>query len=402
MNMLSGNTAPLRFTTSSIHGLAFGLALLFCAPAQGQQHRATRLGSPATRFALPLATPEDLRARFQDGKLRPDIASILHQWGWMGNLEDLCGAARTNEISEVTIPIGARMPFMSSRENGQPICLRDVLWAGKEPIKAYAFNCVSNGRRYRCVTPKACSNFYLEDLGPYIKRAPALEIVCAAPAQVLAGRPVEVCLTLFNTGNAPEPKAFITLPIPPGATVRSATEDGVSSPEQITWEVPDLAPNASKQVRAFLVMRQPGLLSFTPAVRGTIARPAQTDCETRIMGVPAILVEVVDLEDPIEVGQQVTYVITVTNQGDSAVTNIRLLCTLPASQEFVSGTGVTAVRAQDRTITMEPLSTLAGKAVASWQVVTKALQADDSRIHVDFRSDEFEKPIPREESTQLY
>ena len=62
-------------------------------------------------------------------------------------------------VTEIKMPVGTRMPFMSSRENGKPVTLRDVLWAGDEPISAYVFEFASKGRRYRCVTPRPCSNF---------------------------------------------------------------------------------------------------------------------------------------------------------------------------------------------------------------------------------------------------
>ena len=146
--------------------LALVLAILPGATALAEQHRATHLGNLATRFAPTLVTPDDLRARFADEKLKPDFAEILRQWGWTGNLADLFAAAATNEITEVQIPVGDTMPFMSSRENGRPICLRNVTWAGKEPISAFAFTFTSNGRHYRCITPKPCSNFFVEDARP--------------------------------------------------------------------------------------------------------------------------------------------------------------------------------------------------------------------------------------------
>ena len=181
----------MKLAAPTLPGLLASLALLlFCAPAQAQQHRATRLGHPATRFAPTMHTPEDLRSRFRDEKLRPDIAAILAQWGWEGNLDDLHRAALTAEISEWPIPIGTRMPFMSSRKDGAPICLRDVLWAGDAPAPAYAFTFASRGQRYRCITPKACSNFFLYDLGPEPK--PALALVCHAPAREFTGRPLKV------------------------------------------------------------------------------------------------------------------------------------------------------------------------------------------------------------------
>jgi len=394
---MMGRVKPSTFL---LVGLAFTAAILFHAPAQAEQHRATRLGNPATRFAPPLATPDDLRARFRDDKLKPDIASILRQWGWTGNLDDLHRAAQTNTITETAIPVGETMPFMSSRESGRPVCLRNVLWAGREPAPAYAFNFASNGRRYRCVTPKACSNFFLEDLGAEPRHALALD--CAAPAEVLAGRPVQICLTVRNTGNVPEPKATVTLSVPPGATIVRSTENGVASAERVSWDIANLATNAPRQVCAALAMRQPGMLSFTATAGSANAKPVQTECATKIAGVPAILLELVDVEDPIEVGKEVTYEIKVTNQGTAPATNIRLACLLPASQEFVSGSGITLVRAQDHAVTMETLPTLDPKAVASWRVVVKALQAADARFKVELRSDQFESPIEEDESTQQY
>jgi hypothetical protein len=142
-------------------GLAVAFLLFCCASSFSESHRATHLGNPATRFAPLLSTPDDLRALFRNEKLKPDFASVLDQWGWQGNIDDMFAAAATAEIADIKIAVGTTMPFMSSREKGKPICLRNVLWAGKSPAPAYAFNFSSKGQRYRCVTPKACSNFFV-------------------------------------------------------------------------------------------------------------------------------------------------------------------------------------------------------------------------------------------------
>src|SRR4051794_21219362 len=107
--------------------------LLFCvgsATARAEHHRATRLGHPATRFAPPMVTPQDLRKRLADPKLHNDFITVLRQWGWPGNTADFFAAGLTNKIEEWEIPVGTTMPFMSSREHGKAICLRNVTWAG--------------------------------------------------------------------------------------------------------------------------------------------------------------------------------------------------------------------------------------------------------------------------------
>ncbi len=376
---------------------ALALVLPCCRSGAAEEHHATRLGSPATRFAAPLATPEDLRTRFRSETLKPDVASILDQWGWKGAVGDLYRAALTNEITEVSIPIGARMPFMASREGGRPVCLRNVLWEGREPIGAYAFTFSSKGRRYRCVTPKPCSNFFLEDLG-----GPALALACDTPGEVLAGKPIKVGLTPRNIGDAAETQVAVTLPIPEGATCLSPTNAPVYSAGQLRWTLSELAPGATNQISAVFTLGQPGSLQFVAIARGDLGEAAQCACATRVSGIPAILLEVVDLEDPVEVGKEVTYEIRVTNQGSTAGTHLRIVCTLPGSQEFVSGTGITAVRAEGRTITMEPLPVLAPKAVASWQVRVKALAAGDVRFLTAVSSDQFPNPIHEDESTRQY
>lgn len=490
-------------------GLAFVLAWILCCsttePCHAQQHRAVRLGNPSTRFAPPLKTPQDLRNLFSNEKLRPDIESILRQVNWQGNVDDLYKAAAAAEIREHKIPVGTRMPFMSARKDGQPVALMDVLWAGDKPADAYAFDFRSKGRRYQCITPKACSNFYVEDLGPerltialtktlpaevsvcepfemsvalrntssqaltnvrvtdnlpdgwqtttgkktldlaagdlkpgegmlfkvqltalspgkYENRArvltaegataealavtrvqaPALELVCTAPPQAQVRRPVNVCFTLKNTGTVAERKATLQLSIPRGATVVNATAGGTVSENNLSWEVPDLAPGAVREICASLMASEPGELRFVSKAQGLCAPPTETACETKLVGVAGILLEVVDLEDPVQVGDNVTYEIRVVNQGSASLTNIKLSCDVPEQQEFVSGGGPTQVSAAGRSITMAALPLLEPRNTVSWRVVVKAIAAGDARFKTDLRSDEFAVPIQEFEATQQY
>jgi uncharacterized repeat protein (TIGR01451 family) len=383
--------------------------------------------------------------------------------------------------------------------------LIDVLWAGEEPIDAYAFEFSSAGRRYRCVTPKVCSNFFLVDLGPerpslalamtappkanqcdpipvtvtvrntgslpltrvrvtetlptglkmvngqtavnleagdlppgggrkftfdvfaaaagtYTRRAratsdgggeaeasatilvghPVLAVNCNAAAKVLLGRPAEVCLEVQNVGDAPETRATLTLRIPAGVTVGSVTGGGASRDGDVGWEISDLPPGASKRVCVTIIPGAVGPLDLAAAVRGACAGPAESRCVLQVVGIPAVLLEVVDLEDPIAVGAHATYNLKVVNQGSAAVTRIQLVCTLEDTQEFVSGTGHTPVSAQGRTVTMDPVSVLDPGAEVSWRLIVKAVKAGDVRFHAALTGDQFARPIEETESTRQY
>jgi hypothetical protein len=186
--------------------LAPALALGFLAvTADAQQHKAIRLGNPATRFAKPLKKADDLRVLLRSDKMKADVASILNEVAWKGNHEDVDRAAATAEISSVQVPTGTRLPFMASRKNKKPHALIDVLWAGPKPIDAFAFEFSSNCVRYRLVTPKACSNFWIEDLGkdnadpkcaPPPPPPPVVSV--SGASETCVTQPVEFAITVKN------------------------------------------------------------------------------------------------------------------------------------------------------------------------------------------------------------
>lgn len=187
--------------------LASVLAIAAALPAAAQQHRATALGNPATRFAKPLKKGDDLRVLMRADKFRADVAVVLKDAGWNGDPADLDRGAATAEIVNVQVAPGTRMPFMAARKNGKPYAMKDVLWAGKKPIDALGFEFSSNCVRYRLVTPKACSNFWVEELGKDTSDPRCVAKPVEPPVVSVSGAS-EACVTqpveyTVNVKNAP-------------------------------------------------------------------------------------------------------------------------------------------------------------------------------------------------------
>ena len=209
--------------------LAPALALgVLAVSAEAQQHRATRLGNPATRFAKPIRQADDLRVLVRGDRTKADVAAILNEVGWKGSIEDLDRAAATAEISKVQVPPGTHLPFMASRLHGRPHVLVDVLWAGRKPIDALAFEFSSNCERYRLVTPRACGNFWIENLGK-----DAADPKCAPPAlppvvsvsgagEACVAQPVEWAVTVNN----PPPDGKVILYVNGREVVSDRLTDG--------------------------------------------------------------------------------------------------------------------------------------------------------------------------------
>ena len=146
-------------------------------------------------------------------------------------------------------------------------------------------------------------------------------------------------------------------------------------------------------------------MRFQASARGVCAPEVVTSCATQIRGIPAILLEVVDLQDPVQVGETVTYEIRVTNQGSSPGTNIRLICHLPVNQTFLTGRGPTSFGVEpgaERAPAAEALPELAPRTTATWQLDVLALAGGESRLLVELTSDQFSRPITEDESTVQY
>ncbi len=380
-------------------GFALGLVLAFLVSvnAQAEHHRATRLGNPATRFAPTMHTPDDLRARFQDEKLRPDFAEVLRQWGWTGDLADFFAAGLTNEIVEWQIPVGETMPFMSTREAGRPLCLRNVTWAGTEPISAYAFNFSSKGQQYRCVIPKPCSNFFVEDLGPAPQAGLAID--CSVPEKIIAGRKLRVCLTVHNTGNGVEPNAIATLALPENVIVTATTDGGCVTNNSVRWEIANLPASSTKQVCAVLKPVQAGPLVFNSTAASATVPSVQSACETAVLGMPAILLEKADDPDPVQVGSNTTYTVKVTNQGSADDANVQVVVTIaPELAPLSSSEGTIS----GNTVTLPVVAKLAAKQAVTYKIVAKGMIAGDGHSKFTLTSDVLKSPLNAEESTTVY
>lgn len=241
-----------------------------------------------------------------------------------------------------------------------------------------------------------------ESKATVVVTAPVLAITCEAPAERFAGRPIDICFTVKNTGDRAAANTVVEAPLPAGTTFSSATAGGSVTAGKIVWNIASLAPGASAKVCATVVLPNPGSVSATATAKTVCSKDAVTSCTTKVVGIPAVLLEVVDIEDPIEVGKNQTYVIDVTNQGTAPDSNIRLTFKLEDSQDYVSGTGPTAVTANGRTITTAPLPTLAPKAKATYRIVVKANKAGDVRFSTSLVTDQITRPVEETESTNQY
>lgn len=230
--------------------------------------------------------------------------------------------------------------------------------------------------------------------------APLLELTKACPDLRYVGRDAAFELRVTNRGSGPARDVVVEDVLDGTAQFVSADQGGTHQNGRVTWRVGTLEAGQSRTLRAVYKCDTIGVLRNT--ARATYCVELVTSCQVQVKGIPAILLECVDDPDPVAIGTNTTYTITVTNQGSAVGTNIAIECTLPAELEHVNSSGPTSGRLDGRRVVFQPIPSLAPKARATYKVTVKGVGEGDVRFGVQMNSDQIDQPVMETESTRVY
>jgi uncharacterized repeat protein (TIGR01451 family) len=234
---------------------------------------------------------------------------------------------------------------------------------------------------------------------------PSLTINETCPGEQYVGRPVTYEITVANEGDGIAKETVIEAMVPEGIRFKSATAEGRfmhSSPGMVRWNIGTLQPNSTRKVNMTLDSDKPGIFTSKAVAKAYCADTVSTSCQAVLLGIPAILLEVVDVSDPIELGQSERYIILVTNQGSATDTNIQISCMLEDGMEYISSSGPTEASVVGNKITFAALPSLAPKGQAKWQVNVKAIAEGDMRFRVMMNSEQLMRSVEETEATMFY
>jgi uncharacterized repeat protein (TIGR01451 family) len=231
---------------------------------------------------------------------------------------------------------------------------------------------------------------------------PVLAITKTGPNRMYIGRPAAYEITIRNNSDVSAKNTTLEDTIPGGVTGVEATAGAKLSGSKLVWEFGTLEPNSSKNVRVNYTPTQAGTLVNTATAKAYCAEAVTSTMRTLVTGIPALSLEVVDVEDPVRVGARATYVIRVENQGSAIATNIRVACMLENNVRYISSAGATAGSIEGQTVRFFPLGSLAPKAQAAWRVVVEAVRPGDVRFKAVMNADQLNRPVEETESTHIY
>jgi len=230
---------------------------------------------------------------------------------------------------------------------------------------------------------------------------PVLKITGKAPKKRFVGNPSPYTIKVNNIGDAPADNLVVTLTLPNGVALKSASEGGKISGGKVVWNISTLRPGATKTVSAMTVVKQIMVARAEATAVAKAADKVTAVMQTDVAGIAGLLTTVVD-EDPVPVGETTTYTIIANNTGSLDSTDIVIKCELPPELEFVSCAGATKGKAAGNKVVFEALPALAPHSVAKWYVTAKAVKPGDVQFKTMAKSAQLERDVDIFESTHLY
>ncbi|MCB0166233.1 MAG: DUF11 domain-containing protein [Anaerolineae bacterium] len=166
--------------------------------------------------------------------------------------------------------------------------------------------------------------------------APALSISKSGPVAAVAGQSINYTLTITNSGGQTANNLSVSDTLPAGANYVSG---GTKVGNTVTWSIASLAPESTIQ-RSFTVTSSATITNsaYQVAADGGILAIGDQAVVTSVSppGQPNLTISKSGPSEA-EVGQQVTYTLSVFNGGDTAASNLTVNDTIPTGAHYVSG-----------------------------------------------------------------
>lgn len=374
--------------------------------------------SVVTFAAATQATMRVTRPRMSVSVTAPDVAKAGEEVTFLVKLSNTGSGPATNLIMQAKLSDGLHNPNGSVLELKLP-----ALPAGQSktiPLRAIATKAGSQMCQLSCAADGATT----EPAKTAVTiTEPKLSARVLGPAKCLVKAEPVFTIELTNPGTATTDPVTVSAMFPAGFEFLQASDAGVlsSGGKEVTWRLIGISAGAGKAVSLKLRATGPSdaaikIAAMTAPVEtaapdasslrnvSSLARGLESkiDHSIKAEGVPALRFEVVDVEDPVEVGKEAIYEIKVMNQGTGPCTNVTLTGYLSEGTSAVSASGHTQVRVSGTQLLFDPIAKLDVKGEVTYRVKVRGNVSGDMKFKVQIACDQIRSPIVKEENTRFY
>jgi len=252
----------------------------------------------------------------------------------------------------------------------------------------YCNTVVASSTNHADIDSQACTLVY----------KPELTVNKTGPQTALIGKNANYGVSVTNTGDIDlknikvVDKAPFSIVKAPGASINENTA---------TWNIAHLSPGESKSFHVGLIGKKAGPHCNTISASSNNLSSTNEAC-TDWKGVPALLVEFIDTDDALLVGQKTNYVLSITNQGSSKDRNVTTTIVYPENIKPLSVTGPTHGKIDGQTVTISSYNELGAKETIKYVVEAQAVAKGSRNVEVKVNTDARETPVIENENTTIY
>jgi uncharacterized repeat protein (TIGR01451 family) len=232
---------------------------------------------------------------------------------------------------------------------------------------------------------------------------PSLKVTVDGPSKIFVTKDADYRVSVQNAGNADSASTVVTTTVPSGMKFVRASNGGREDDGRVTWNVGTLPAGQGVSLDATFKAVTGGSGQSVARATGTCCQEASAQAASDVQGIPAILLEVVDTEDPIQVGGTEKLYVTVTNQGSAPDNDIVVKVDFEENLDYVASAGPTQGKSEDvKSVEFAPLASLGAGQKATWEVTAKAVKEGDHRTTIVMTSDAISRPVQETEATRIY
>ena len=164
-----------------------------------------------------------------------------------------------------------------------------------------------------------------------------------SPNPATAGSNITYIVTYENIGNAPAGNVIITDEIPQGTIFVSATNGGVEEDGTVRWNIGILEAGESgfAELTVLVNSDQENGSTVTNSSYGISSEETgliDGSFVTVTVHSPVLHIDMIDLPDPVEAGENITYTINYGNTGSASASNVIITSEIPQGTVFISAT----------------------------------------------------------------
>lgn len=234
--------------------------------------------------------------------------------------------------------------------------------------------------------------------------APSLSLTLNGPDLRYVGRAAQYVLKVANKGQAASNNVRVKHQVPDGFDYVDSTGGGLydQRTRMVSWFVGRLEPGESAQVQLELMPETLGDYVHRAGALSEQGVVSEAQLPTRVDGSSSLALEIVDLDDPVEVGVETVYEIRLRNDGSKAAGNVGVSCELPNGVELITAKGPTSHIAENQIVVFKSLDSLQAGETAVYRVFVRGRVEGNHRFRARLASDSITEPLISEELTKFY